>query len=107
MIGGLRERFVKDIQPGETIAAYAERMAWKPSAHLTCAGSPEDIADFMQTWLQAGACDGFIMQALQIPLELELFVDQVIPVLQRRGLQRTDYRGSTLRGHLGLQTAVR
>ncbi len=56
----------------------------------------------MQVWLQSGGCDGFIMQALQIPVELELFVDQVVPILQRRGLQRTDYRGSTLREHLGL-----
>ena len=67
------------------------------------ARSPEDIADFMQAWLQGGACDGFIMQALQIPVELELFVDQVVPVLQRRGLHRRDYSGSTLRDHLGLR----
>jgi len=103
MIGGDRARFVKEIQPGDTIAAYAERMALKLSAHLTCEGSPEDIADFMQAWLQGGACDGFIMQALQIPVELELFVDQVVPVLQRRGLHRRDYSGSTLRDHLGLR----
>jgi len=105
MIGGDRARFVKEIQPGDTIAAYAERMASKLSGHLTCEGSPEDIADFMQAWLQGGACDGFIMQALQIPVELELFVDQVVPVLQRRGLHRRDYEGSTLRGHLGLGAA--
>jgi alkanesulfonate monooxygenase SsuD/methylene tetrahydromethanopterin reductase-like flavin-dependent oxidoreductase (luciferase family) len=103
MIGGDRARFVKEIQPGDTIGSYAERMAQKLSGHLTCEGSPEDIADFMQAWLQGGACDGFIMQALQIPVELELFVDQVVPVLQRRGLHRTDYAGSTLRGHLGLE----
>jgi len=103
MIGGDRARFVKEVQPGDTVAAYAERMASKLSGHLTCEGSPEDIADFMQAWLQGGACDGFIMQALQIPVELELFVDQVVPVLQRRGLHRTDYAGSTLRGHLGLE----
>ena len=103
MIGGDRARFVKEIQLGDTIASYAERMANKLSGHLTCEGGPEDIADFMQAWLQGGACDGFIMQALQSPVELELFVDQVVPVLQRRGLHRTDYAGSTLRGHLGLE----
>jgi alkanesulfonate monooxygenase SsuD/methylene tetrahydromethanopterin reductase-like flavin-dependent oxidoreductase (luciferase family) len=102
MIGGDRARFVKEIQPGDTIESYAERMANKLSGHLTCEGSPEAIADFMQAWLEAGACDGFIMQALQIPVELALFVDQVVPVLQRRGLFRTDYEGATLRGHLGL-----
>ena len=102
MIGGDRSRFVKEVQPGETIAAYAERMARNISNHITAIGTPEEVADRMQAWLQAGACDGFIMQALQIPIELALFVDEVVPILQRRGLQRTDYRGSTLRDHLGL-----
>jgi alkanesulfonate monooxygenase SsuD/methylene tetrahydromethanopterin reductase-like flavin-dependent oxidoreductase (luciferase family) len=106
MIGGDRARFVREIVPGETVAAYAERMASKLSGHLTAEGSPEDIADFMQTWLQEGGCDGFIMQALQSPLELELFVDQVVPVLQKRGLHRQDYRGATLRDHLGLEKPV-
>ena len=103
MIGGDRARFVREIVPGETVGAYAERMASKLSGHLTAEGRPEDIADFMQTWLQGGGCDGFIMQALQSPLELELFVDQVVPILQKRGLHRQDYRGSTLRDHLGLK----
>ena len=103
MIGGTRDRFVKEIRPGETIAAYAERMASRPSMHLTAQGGPEQIADFMEGWLKAGACDGFIMQALQIPVELEAFVDQVVPILQRRGVFRTDYEGGTLRGHLRLE----
>jgi N-acetyl-S-(2-succino)cysteine monooxygenase len=30
------------------------------------------------------------------------FVDQVVPILQHRGLFRTDYTGRTLRDHLGL-----
>lgn len=103
MIGGLRERFVKEIRPEDTVATYAERMASQITGHLTAEGGPEAIADFMQAWLESGACDGFIMQALQIPIELALFVDQVVPVLQRRGVLRTDYAGATLRGHLGLR----
>jgi alkanesulfonate monooxygenase SsuD/methylene tetrahydromethanopterin reductase-like flavin-dependent oxidoreductase (luciferase family) len=106
MIGGDRTRFVNEIRPGDTVAAYAERMAATISNHVTAIGTPEDVADVMQAWLEGGACDGFIMQALQIPLELELFVDEVVPILQRRRLQRTDYRGSTLRDHLGLRTAA-
>ena len=102
IIGGARARFVQEIQAGETIAAYAERTARKLSNHITVIGTPDDVADAMQVWLQSGGCDGFIMQALQIPVELELFVDEVVPILQRRGLQRTDYRGSTLREHFGL-----
>ena len=60
----------------------------------------------MQDWMQSGGCDGFIVQALQIPVEFELFVDEVIPVLQRRGLFRRDYAGDTLRSHLGLSAPV-
>jgi alkanesulfonate monooxygenase SsuD/methylene tetrahydromethanopterin reductase-like flavin-dependent oxidoreductase (luciferase family) len=105
-IGGDRARFVKDIRPGETMLAYAERMASKLSGHLTCEGAPEAVADFMQAWLEGGGCDGFIMQTLQMPVELEIFVDQVVPILQRRGVFRRDYRGSTLRSHLGLETPV-
>lgn len=107
MIGGDRARFVKDIREGETVGAYAERMADKLSGHLTIEGTPEQVADFMQEWLQGGGCDGFVMQTLQMPVELEIFVDQVVPILQRRGLFRPDYAGDTFRSHLGLPTPVR
>ncbi len=101
-IGGERARFLADIQPGDTIGAYCARMVQKPTGHLSKTGAPEQVADFMQTWLLEGGCDGFILQALQIPVELELFVDEVVPILQRRGVFRRDYEGSTLRSHLGL-----
>ncbi|MDR3512114.1 MAG: LLM class flavin-dependent oxidoreductase [Caulobacteraceae bacterium] len=105
-IGGPRARFLADVREGETIAAYAERMTAKPTGHLSKVGSPEQIADFMQDWREGGGCDGFIIQALQIPVEFELFVDEVIPVLQKRGLFRRDYAGTTLRDHLGLDEPV-
>jgi len=105
-VGGPRARHLADIREGETMGSYAERMRAKPSGHLTKAGTPDQIADFMQNWFEAGGCDGFIIQALQIPVEFELFVDAVIPVLQRRGLFRRDYAGATLRSHLGLEAPV-
>ncbi|MDR3475108.1 MAG: LLM class flavin-dependent oxidoreductase [Devosia sp.] len=105
-IGGGRARFLAEVRPGETMAAYAARMVAKPTGHLNAVGGPEQVADFMQTWFEAGGCDGFIVQALRIPAEFELFVDAVIPVLQRRGLFRRDYAGATLRGHLGLDAPV-
>jgi alkanesulfonate monooxygenase SsuD/methylene tetrahydromethanopterin reductase-like flavin-dependent oxidoreductase (luciferase family) len=105
-VGGPRARNLAGVRDGETMAAYAERMTARVSAHLTKVGSPEQIADFMQDWKESGGCDGFILQALQIPLEFELFVDEVIPVLQRRGLFRRDYAGETLRSHLGLDEPV-
>ncbi|MBV8848547.1 MAG: LLM class flavin-dependent oxidoreductase [Methylobacteriaceae bacterium] len=68
----------------------------------TIKGSPSDIADVMEHWLTIGACDGFMMQFHWLPGGLEDFVTQVVPELQRRSLFRRDYRGATLREHLGL-----
>ena len=102
-IGGERARFVDGVREGETMRQYAARMIEKPTGHLSAVGSPEQVADVMQTWVEEGGCDGFILQALQIPVELELFVDEVVPLLQRRGLFRSDYEGATLRGHLGAE----
>jgi FMN-dependent oxidoreductase (nitrilotriacetate monooxygenase family) len=68
----------------------------------TIMGTPADIADVMQHWLEMGACDGFMMQFPTLPDGLEEFVRDVIPELQRRGLFRTEYQGTTLREHLGL-----
>ena len=57
----------------------------------------------MQLWQDEGACDGFNIMPAYFQDELELFVDQVVPLLQRRGLFRTDYTGTTLRDNLGLK----
>jgi FMN-dependent oxidoreductase (nitrilotriacetate monooxygenase family) len=65
-------------------------------------GSPADIADAMQRWLEAGACDGFMVRATYMPGGLDAFVRLAIPELQRRGLFRTGYSGATLRDTLGL-----
>ncbi len=65
-------------------------------------GTPSDIADSFEQWFQARACDGFNVFFPYFPGAIDTFVDQVIPVLQQRGLFRLDYAGSTLREHLGL-----
>lgn len=69
-------------------------------------GTAEDIADVMQTWFEHEACDGFNITPPYLPGGCEAFVEQVIPVLQARGLFRTAYEGTTLRAHLGLKPAV-
>jgi FMN-dependent oxidoreductase (nitrilotriacetate monooxygenase family) len=66
------------------------------------AGSPVQIADQIQEWFEAGACDGFIIRPSYLPGSMEEFVRLVVPELQRRGLFRKEYQGSTLREHLGL-----
>ncbi|WP_076997691.1 LLM class flavin-dependent oxidoreductase [Variovorax sp. KK3] len=65
-------------------------------------GTPTQIADQMEAWFGT-ACDGFVIQALYTPGGYEDFVRMVVPELQRRGLFRKEYEGSTLREHLGLK----
>jgi len=52
--------------------------------------------------VQADASDGFILVPHVTPGGLDGFVDKVVPLLQDRGVFRSDYAGSTLREHLGL-----
>ncbi|QNG17633.1 LLM class flavin-dependent oxidoreductase [Rhodococcus triatomae] len=68
--------------------------------HATMIGTPESIADEIEDWFRSGAADGFNLMPPRYPDHLEDFVDEVIPVLARRGLFRTEYTAATLRGHL-------
>jgi len=69
---------------------------------LTFTGTPSRVADGMQEWLESSACDGFNIMFPTVPAGLDEFVDNVVPELQRRGIFRTEYEGTTLRDHLGL-----
>ncbi len=68
----------------------------------TIKGTPKQIVDVMEQWIEMGATDGFMMQFSTLPDALEDFVNLVVPELQRRGMFRTQYTGTTLRDHLGL-----
>jgi hypothetical protein len=70
--------------------------------HRAFTGTPEQVADVIQQWFQQGAADGFNIMPPLLPSGLEEFVDHVVPILQRRGLFRTEYQGSTLRDHYQL-----
>jgi FMN-dependent oxidoreductase (nitrilotriacetate monooxygenase family) len=65
-------------------------------------GSPTRIADQMEEWFGT-ACDGFVIAASHAPGAYDDFVRLVVPELQRRGLFRKDFQGSTLRENLGLK----
>ncbi|WP_134426400.1 NtaA/DmoA family FMN-dependent monooxygenase [Mycobacterium ulcerans] len=65
-------------------------------------GTPSHIADEINRYVQADACDGFILVPHLTPHGLDEFVDRVVPLLQERGAFRTAYTGQTLRDHLGL-----
>jgi hypothetical protein len=61
----------------------------------------------MEEWFTAGACDGFTVGAVYQPGAFAEFVEAVVPELQRRGLYRTSYEGTTLRDRLGLEQPER
>ncbi|MDB5617732.1 LLM class flavin-dependent oxidoreductase [Tardiphaga sp.] len=71
--------------------------------HRFIIGTPEAIADDIETWFRAGAADGFNLMPDVLPTGLEVFVDEVVPLLQRRGIFRSEYEGRTLRDHFGLE----
>jgi alkanesulfonate monooxygenase SsuD/methylene tetrahydromethanopterin reductase-like flavin-dependent oxidoreductase (luciferase family) len=100
--------------PGVAQAAYAIELAQRgrtPHEILghgvldqapSMVGTAEQIADTLQEWVQAGATDGFTVTIDDLHDGMDAFVDQVVPVLRRRGLRPDDYTGTTLRDHLGL-----
>ena len=70
--------------------------------HPTPVGTAEETADHLQEWFEAGAVDGFWVSIDVYEDGIDTFVDQVVPILQERGLYPTDYQGTTLRDHLGV-----
>ena len=84
-----------------TIRQLALRVAAGRGHHIVL-GTPVEIADRMQEWFDGRAADGFNVMPPFFPEGLEDFTQLVVPILQERGLFRTEYEGSTLRDHLGL-----
>lgn len=70
--------------------------------HRIIVGTPEQIANSIEEWFLTGAIGGFNVVPDVIASGLEVFVDHVVPELRRRGIFRTEYKGSTLREHFGL-----
>jgi FMN-dependent oxidoreductase (nitrilotriacetate monooxygenase family) len=69
--------------------------------HPVVAGTAEEVADFMQEWFEAGACDGFSLSIDSLHDGVDDFVDQVVPILQDRGIFHLDYEAATLRESMG------
>ena len=77
------------------------------SGRQSFVGSPRTVAAQLDEFVQADAADGFILVPHLTPGGLDEFADTVVPLLQERGVFRTEYEGTTLREHLGLQPAAR
>ncbi|QRY48091.1 LLM class flavin-dependent oxidoreductase [Mycolicibacterium boenickei] len=98
-----RYQLVKDLASSEslTVRQLIAKLGGG-RGHRTFAGTAEQVADDLELWFTEGAADGFNIMPPYLPGGLEDFVEQVVPILQRRGLFRTDYTATTLRGHYGL-----
>lgn len=71
--------------------------------HRVFTGTPEQVADTIEEWFTQGAADGFNVMPPALPQGIEVFADHVVPILQKRGIFRTEYSGTTLRDHFGLE----
>jgi FMN-dependent oxidoreductase (nitrilotriacetate monooxygenase family) len=102
---GVASRFklVIDIVDREqpTIRQLVQRLAGA-RGHWVIAGPPERIADNIRAWFENGAADGFNVMPPWLPGGFDLFTEQVVPILRKRGLFRSEYAGKTLRDHYGL-----
>ncbi len=86
---------------GLTLRQLAQMVATGRGHYVMC-GTPEQIADRMEEWFNGYGADGFNVMPPYFPGGLDDFAAGVIPILQKRGLFRTDYEGETLRDHFGL-----
>ena len=70
--------------------------------HYVVSGTPEHIANLIEDWFTDGVADGINLMPPVLPKMLDIFIDEVVPLLQKKGIFRTEYRGNTLRDHYGL-----
>ncbi|HEX2885481.1 LLM class flavin-dependent oxidoreductase [Vineibacter terrae] len=77
------------------------------TGHRIVVGTPEQIAEGIEEWFRSGAVAGFNVMPDVIETGLDAFVEQVVPLLRRRGIFRHDYEGTTLRDHFGLSRPAR
>lgn len=96
-----RDRIVETArEQGLTIRQLAAKAG--SYAGLAFVGTAKSIADEMEAWLEERGSDGFNVMFPWLPGGLDDFTGRVVPELQRRGIFRKDYEGTTLRDHLGL-----
>ncbi|NUP60242.1 MAG: NtaA/DmoA family FMN-dependent monooxygenase, partial [Pseudarthrobacter sp.] len=100
---GSRSQLVLDIirRENPTVRQVLQRFAGA-RGHYVFTGTPVQVADEIQRWFEGYAADGYNIMPPWLPGGFEAFADEVVPILQARGLFRTEYTGRTLREHFGL-----
>jgi alkanesulfonate monooxygenase SsuD/methylene tetrahydromethanopterin reductase-like flavin-dependent oxidoreductase (luciferase family) len=93
----------KNENKNPTVRDFIE-ISGRGRVHNAIVGDPKEVADRLEEWFiaPAPACDGFVLSATHVPGAYEDFVRLVVPELQRRGLFRKEFGGTTLRDNLGL-----
>ena len=99
---GIRDRVVRESGKANPTTREFIHFSGRGRVHDPVVGGPKEIADHLEQWFVERACDGFVVSATHVPGAYEDFVRFVIPELQRRGLFRKDFAGTTLRENLGI-----
>lgn len=99
-----RQRYWLDVAKRDNLTVR-QLMQFASRAGVVGGGAAE-IADTIQEWIEAGACDGFNISFGDATDSFDVFVEEVVPELKRRGIFQTEYRGDTLRENLGLPRPV-
>jgi FMN-dependent oxidoreductase (nitrilotriacetate monooxygenase family) len=99
---GIRDRVVQASGKQTPTVREFIHFSGRGRVHDPIVGGPKEVADRLEQWFVERGCDGFVVSATHVPGAYEDFVRFVVPELQRRGLFRTDFSGTTLRENLGL-----
>ena len=97
---GIRDRVLR-VKKNPTVRDFIQ-ISGRGRTQMPIVGGPKEVADRLEQWFVERACDGFVVAATHVPGSYEDFVSFVVPELQRRGLFRKDYAGTTLRDNLGI-----
>ena len=101
-IQAIRDRVIQSTKnPHPTVRDFM-RVTGRANLSHAVVGGPTELADYFEEWFTEPACDGFVIGGSYTPGTFEDFVELVVPELQRRGLLRASYAGTTLRENLGL-----
>ncbi|GIO15669.1 N5,N10-methylene tetrahydromethanopterin reductase [Cohnella xylanilytica] len=94
------DRFTKHSRTKKTVREVAEDFLKKGFRGLTVVGTPEEVADKIQHWVEEADLDGFNLEPYILPASYEDFIDLVVPVLQKRGIFKEEYEEGTFRERL-------
>jgi FMN-dependent oxidoreductase (nitrilotriacetate monooxygenase family) len=99
---GIRDRVLNACGTKKPTVRDFIEISGRGRVHNPLVGGPKEVADQLEAWFAAAACDGFVLSATHVPGAYEDFVSFVVPELQQRGLFRKEFAGTTLRENLGL-----